>query len=112
MNNELELARQRQRAARDAIRYDRAVSLMEAKSYPAALDELLEIRRLAQDAYPDQGSTPAIESRVGICFEQLGRVDEAIEAYEKTLALIEFAPNVDWELCRKPAVEGLQRLKK
>ena len=112
MNQEWELAHQQQESARNAIRYDAGVSLMEEKNYQAALDAFLEIRRLAKDAYPDAGSTPAIESRIGICFEQLGRVVEAIEAYERTLTLTQSSPKVNWELCETPAREGLRRLKK
>lgn len=104
---------EQQRLARDAMTFDDAVDYMKAGEYKKALSVLEKNRALAVDAFPDRGSTPAIEVCIGECYENTGRPKEAREAYKKALLLVEnFSPQkkAGFQHLLQRANDGLARI--
>ncbi|SRR6266404_371459 len=111
-------AKARQEAAIDAMAngrfFDTAGDLMKVGNYRDALPLLLQARSLAQDRFPDWGSSPAIEVCVGECFEKLGQAEEARQAFNQALSIMEpFTPEKKnaFNHLIKRATDGLARLK-
>ncbi len=95
--------------------FDDANSLIHQGEFTQALLLLLKCRGYAVDRFPDEGSTPAIEVRIGECYEKINDAKNALVAYRRALEIIDSRAEPQraaFMPLRAEAQEGLNRLER